>query len=106
MANTRKRSPARKTTARSPSIKRTTPARARPASRRRRSARGRRSSWPIWMAMPPRLPELDQRQRDVIGLGLIALGIFMGFILWGHWDGGGAGHGLAVGLGWTVGKAR
>jgi DNA segregation ATPase FtsK/SpoIIIE, S-DNA-T family len=58
------------------------------------------------MAMPPRLPELDQRQRDVIGLGLIALGIFMGFILWGHWDGGGAGHGLAVGLGWTVGKAR
>jgi len=58
------------------------------------------------MAMPPRLPELDQRQRDVIGLGLIALGIFMGFILWGHWDGGGAGHGLAVGLGWMVGKAR
>jgi S-DNA-T family DNA segregation ATPase FtsK/SpoIIIE len=58
------------------------------------------------MAMPPRLPELDQRQRDVIGLGLIALGIFMGFILWGHWDGGGAGHGLAVGLGWIVGKAR
>jgi len=58
------------------------------------------------MALPPRLPELDQRQRDVIGLGLIALGIFMGFILWGHWDGGGAGHGLAVGLGWTVGKAR
>ncbi len=56
--------------------------------------------------MPPRLPELDQRQRDVIGLGLIALGIFMGFILWGHWDGGGAGHGLAVGLGWMVGKAR
>jgi S-DNA-T family DNA segregation ATPase FtsK/SpoIIIE len=58
------------------------------------------------MTLPPRLPELDQRQRDVIGLGLIALGIFMGFILWGHWDGGGAGHGLAVGLGWTVGKAR
>ncbi len=58
------------------------------------------------MALPLRLPELDQSQRDVIGLGLIALGIFMGFILWGHWDGGGAGHGLAVGLGWTVGKAR
>jgi S-DNA-T family DNA segregation ATPase FtsK/SpoIIIE len=58
------------------------------------------------MTLPPRLPELDQRQRDVIGLGLIALGIFMGFILWGHWDGGGAGHGLALGLGWMVGKAR
>jgi S-DNA-T family DNA segregation ATPase FtsK/SpoIIIE len=56
--------------------------------------------------MPRRLPELDQRQRDVIGLGLIAVGIFMGFVLWGHWDGGRAGHGLAVGLGWAVGKAR
>jgi DNA segregation ATPase FtsK/SpoIIIE, S-DNA-T family len=42
----------------------------------------------------------------VIGLALVAIGIFMGFVLWGHWDGGGAGHGLAVGLGWTVGKAR
>jgi DNA segregation ATPase FtsK/SpoIIIE, S-DNA-T family len=49
---------------------------------------------------------LDQRQRDVIGLGLVAAGIFMGFVLWGHWNGGHAGHGLAVGLGWAVGKAR
>jgi len=54
----------------------------------------------------PRLPELDQRQRDVIGLALLAVGIFMGFVLWGHWNGGHAGHGLAVGLGWVVGKAR
>jgi S-DNA-T family DNA segregation ATPase FtsK/SpoIIIE len=54
----------------------------------------------------PRLPELDQRQRDVIGLGLVAGGIFMGLVLWGHWNGGHAGHGLAVGLGWAVGKAR
>jgi S-DNA-T family DNA segregation ATPase FtsK/SpoIIIE len=54
----------------------------------------------------PQLPELDQRQRDVIGLGLVAAGIFMGFVLWGHWDGGRAGHGLAVGLGWAVGRAR
>ena len=30
----------------------------------------------------------------------------MGFVLWGHWNGGHAGHGLAVGLGWAVGKAR
>jgi S-DNA-T family DNA segregation ATPase FtsK/SpoIIIE len=58
------------------------------------------------LGLPRGLPELDQRQRDVIGLALIAVGIFMGFVLWGHWNGGGAGHGLAVGLGWTVGKAR
>ncbi|HEY5044533.1 MAG TPA: DNA translocase FtsK [Solirubrobacteraceae bacterium] len=42
----------------------------------------------------------------MIGLGLVAVGIFMGFVLWGHWNGGRAGHGLAVGLGWTVGRAR
>ncbi len=58
------------------------------------------------MGLPTHLPELDQRQRDVIGLALVAVGIFMGFVLWGHWNGGGAGHGLAVALGWTVGKAR
>jgi DNA segregation ATPase FtsK/SpoIIIE, S-DNA-T family len=60
--------------------------------------------------MPTRLPELDQRQRDVLGLGLIALGIFMAYVLWGFGSGpdpgGRAGHGLAVGLGWMVGKAR
>jgi len=56
--------------------------------------------------MPPRLSELDQRQRDVIGLGFLAAGVFMGFVLWGHWNGGRAGHGLAVGLGWAVGRAR
>ncbi len=63
------------------------------------------SSWPT-LRLPTHLPELDQRQRDVIGLALVAVGIFMGFVLWGHWNGGGAGHGLAVGLGWAVGKAR
>ena len=42
----------------------------------------------------------------MIGLALVAAGIFMGFVLWGHWNGGHAGHGLAVGLGWAVGKAR
>jgi S-DNA-T family DNA segregation ATPase FtsK/SpoIIIE len=42
----------------------------------------------------------------VIGLALVAFGVFMGFVLWGHWDGGRAGHGLAVGLGWAVGRAR
>ncbi|HVA19863.1 MAG TPA: DNA translocase FtsK [Solirubrobacteraceae bacterium] len=60
--------------------------------------------------MPLHLPELDQRQRDVIGLGLIAAGIFMGFVLWGSKGqpnpGGRVGHGLAVALGWAAGKAR
>ena len=60
-------------------------------------------SLPAW---PPRLPELDQRQRDVLALGLIALGVFMGFVLYGGWNGGGVGHGLSVALGWSVGRAK
>ncbi len=49
---------------------------------------------------------LDQNQRDVLGLGLVAVGVFMGFVLYGHWNGGRVGHGLAVALGWCVGEAR
>ena len=30
----------------------------------------------------------------------------MGFVLYGGWNGGRAGHGLAVALGWTLGRAR
>jgi DNA segregation ATPase FtsK/SpoIIIE, S-DNA-T family len=54
----------------------------------------------------PRLPLLDQRGRDVLGLGLVASGVFLGFVLYGGWDGGRAGHGLAVALGWVLGRAR
>jgi S-DNA-T family DNA segregation ATPase FtsK/SpoIIIE len=49
---------------------------------------------------------LTQNQRDVLGLGLVAVGVFMAFVLYGHWDGGRVGHGLAVALGWCVGEAR
>jgi S-DNA-T family DNA segregation ATPase FtsK/SpoIIIE len=54
----------------------------------------------------PRLPVLEQRGRDVLGLALVAVGVFMGFVLFGGWDGGRGGHGLAVALGWVLGKAR
>jgi S-DNA-T family DNA segregation ATPase FtsK/SpoIIIE len=49
---------------------------------------------------------LDQRERDVLGLALVAAGVFMGFVLYGGWNGGRAGHGLAVALGWMLGRAR
>jgi S-DNA-T family DNA segregation ATPase FtsK/SpoIIIE len=54
----------------------------------------------------PRLPVLDQRGRDVLGLAFVALGVFMGFVLYGGWNGGRAGHALAVALGWALGRAR
>jgi S-DNA-T family DNA segregation ATPase FtsK/SpoIIIE len=53
-----------------------------------------------------RWPVLGQNQRDVLGLGLVAVGVFMGFVLYGHWDGGKLGQGLASALGWCFGGAR
>jgi DNA segregation ATPase FtsK/SpoIIIE, S-DNA-T family len=56
------------------------------------------------------LPALNQNQRDVLGLGLVAVGVFMAFVLYGPGGppppGGRVGHGLAVALGWCVGEAR
>jgi S-DNA-T family DNA segregation ATPase FtsK/SpoIIIE len=53
---------------------------------------------------------LEQRQRDVLGLALVACGVFMGFVLYGSGGpptpGGRAGHAVAVALGWTLGRAR
>jgi S-DNA-T family DNA segregation ATPase FtsK/SpoIIIE len=52
------------------------------------------------------VPVLDQRQRDVLGLALLAVGVFLGFVLYGGWNGGSAGKALAVALGFVVGGAR
>ncbi len=99
-----KRAPARSTSARSSSARRKPPARGR--SRRRRGRGGAADLGSLFSGGLPRLPVLDQRQRDVLGLALVAAGVFMGFVLYGDWNGGRAGHGLAVGLGWMLGRAR
>jgi DNA segregation ATPase FtsK/SpoIIIE, S-DNA-T family len=99
MAPARKRTPARSSTAR-----RHAPARSRARRGRRRSSSASLGS--LLAGGLPRWPELDQRQRDVLGLGLIAAGVFMGFVLYGGWNGGRAGHGVAVALGWLLGRAR
>ncbi|MGH2865023.1 MAG: DNA translocase FtsK 4TM domain-containing protein, partial [Solirubrobacteraceae bacterium] len=94
MSPARKRPPARSSSAR-----RTPAKRSRARSRRTRSLA-------LLPAGLPRLPVLDQRERDVLGLALVAFGVFMGFVLYGGWNGGRAGHGLAVALGWMLGRAR
>jgi S-DNA-T family DNA segregation ATPase FtsK/SpoIIIE len=100
MAPTRKRAPARSS---SPARKR--PARSRTRSRRRGSRGGSLLGGGL-----ARLPVLDQRQRDVLGLALIAAGIFMGFVLYGAGGpgaaGGRVGEALAVAFGWVLGRAR
>src|SRR5579862_8839372 len=80
----------------------------------RKSARGRK---PVRRrAAPPRARRraratrphapLQQRHYDVIGLALIAAGVFLGFVIYGHWDGGRVGDWLARGLGSLVGDTR
>jgi len=52
---------------------------------------------------------LEQRERDVLGLAIVAFGVFMGIVLYGSGSpapGGRAGHALAVGFGWALGRAR
>jgi DNA segregation ATPase FtsK/SpoIIIE, S-DNA-T family len=107
MPSTRKRAPARskaKAKGRTTAARKT---RGRPATRRRTGGRGGGPSG-LASLLPRGLPgfALDQRARDVIGLALVALGVFMGFVLYGGWDGGRAGHGLAVAFGWLLGRAR
>jgi DNA segregation ATPase FtsK/SpoIIIE, S-DNA-T family len=98
MAPTRKRASSSR-----PAARRSAPKRTRTRARRRRAVPSLSS---LLGAGLPRLPVLDQRQRDVLGLALVACGVFMGFILYGGWNGGRAGHGVAVALGWTLGRAR
>jgi S-DNA-T family DNA segregation ATPase FtsK/SpoIIIE len=52
------------------------------------------------------LPVLDQRELDLLGLGLVALGVFLAFVLWSGSDGGRVGRGLASALAWLVGRIR
>jgi DNA segregation ATPase FtsK/SpoIIIE, S-DNA-T family len=46
----------------------------------------------------PRLPELEQRHLDLIGLALVALAAFFAFVLYLGWDGGRVGGALADAL--------
>jgi S-DNA-T family DNA segregation ATPase FtsK/SpoIIIE len=62
---------------------------------RKPKPRARRSAPVAW----PRLPQLEQRQLDIIGLGLVAAAVFFAFLIYLRWDGGEAG-------GWAVDGLR
>ncbi|HEV2773408.1 MAG TPA: DNA translocase FtsK [Thermoleophilaceae bacterium] len=53
----------------------------------------------------PRLPPLEQRQLDVIGLALVALAAFLAFVFYLGWSGGELGGALAGGLVHLGGRA-
>jgi S-DNA-T family DNA segregation ATPase FtsK/SpoIIIE len=73
------------------------PARRKPARGRSRS-RARRS-----YRIRPRLPVLDQSQKDVLGLGLVAGAVFFAFVFYLGWDGGQVGEAFADGFVWLFG---
>ncbi len=54
----------------------------------------------------PRLPALwpEPHQLDLLGLALLALGVFLAFVLWRGAAGGQVGEGLRTGLRWLVGS--
>lgn len=71
-------------------------ARRQPARRRTRARRSSPSAF--------RLPALDQRQLDLLGLGLVAVGVLLAFPLYLAWDGGVVGEGVIDGIRALVGE--
>ncbi|MFM8884522.1 MAG: DNA translocase FtsK 4TM domain-containing protein [Solirubrobacterales bacterium] len=68
------------------------------APRRKPPAATRKPSW-----TPP--GQLDQRQRDLLGLALVALAIFIAFPLYSTGNAGVGGAQLVTGLEWALGQA-
>jgi S-DNA-T family DNA segregation ATPase FtsK/SpoIIIE len=78
--------------ARKPASRRSS-AKSKPRARARRSSLGALG-----------LPALEQRHLDLIGLGLVAVGVFLAVPLYLGWDGGAAGHAAKDGLVYAVGQ--
>jgi S-DNA-T family DNA segregation ATPase FtsK/SpoIIIE len=49
--------------------------------------------------------QLEQRHLDLIGLACVGGALYLGFVLYGGWDGGKVGDGLQTGLTWVAGAA-
>jgi S-DNA-T family DNA segregation ATPase FtsK/SpoIIIE len=94
----RKPAPKSKTTTGSAAAKRRKP----PARGGATRARARRSS-ATWA---PRVPVIEQRHLDLLGLALVACGVFLAFPLYLGWDGGRAGDAVVDGLALAVGTLR
>src|SRR3954451_10139692 len=105
MATTRTPAPRKRKPA--PKSKTTTSAarKRKPAARSGKGStrtRARRSS-ATWA---PRIPVIEQRHLDLMGLALVACGVFLAFPLYLGWDGGQAGDAVVDGLALAVGTLR
>ncbi|HEX3873133.1 MAG TPA: DNA translocase FtsK [Solirubrobacteraceae bacterium] len=89
-----------------------------PAAAKRTPTAGRRATTPAKRTPAKRTPArprkprprrsftFEQRHADVVGLGLVAVGVFLTVILYTRSDGGRAGHAITTGLGWLLGEIR
>jgi S-DNA-T family DNA segregation ATPase FtsK/SpoIIIE len=75
------------------------PASTRPKSKAKPKPRARRSSIEAM-----RVPLLEQRHLDLIGLGFVAVGVFLAFPVYLGWDGGALGQAATDGLAYLVGE--
>jgi S-DNA-T family DNA segregation ATPase FtsK/SpoIIIE len=90
------------------------PRKRKPASTSKPTSRGTRARKPATRARArrssatwaPRLPVLEQRHLDLLGLALVACGVFLAFPLYLGWDGGQAGDAVVDGLALLVGGLR
>ena len=70
--------------------------------KRKTKPRARRAAPVSW----PSLPQLEQRQLDLIGLALVAAGIFFACLIYLTWDGGAGGTRAVNGLRDLVGAVH
>ena len=79
---------------------------ARAGRTRARSPRNPRATRPRQARRDPRevIAGLEQRHLDLIGLGLVAFGIYLGCALYGGWDGGPVGEWLTSALATVAGR--
>jgi DNA segregation ATPase FtsK/SpoIIIE, S-DNA-T family len=76
------------------------------AARKRKKPPPRRATRSLLAARPwsrLRVPELEAHHVDILGLGLIAIGVLIGGVAYAGWDGGTFGHGAVTGLRFLLG---
>jgi S-DNA-T family DNA segregation ATPase FtsK/SpoIIIE len=52
---------------------------------------------------PPSFPKLEPHELDLLGLGLVAIGLFLSFVVYFGLAGGDVGHGVEVGMRFAIG---
>jgi S-DNA-T family DNA segregation ATPase FtsK/SpoIIIE len=96
----RKPAPKSKTTTSAAAARKRRPAARGSAAGTRTRAKRSSATW------APRVPVIEQRHLDLMGLALVAVGVFLSFPLYLGWDGGQAGDGVVNALALLVGDLR